>query len=430
MVGGVKAADYVESPDQCSSNMLYVDHGNGEFTCTDDMIQALNSIKEGENAEVVLLKDKELGSAAVDITKNVTINLNGKKLTTSTTSTTNFTVKGADVTIKNGRLDLLANHGHIVVDSTDKASTLTIESDVKVNATYYGSSAIQITNAAQKTVVNINGNWSVVNEIVACNPGKDEDLTINLNATVTTPALQNTKALINLDAGTTTVNVNGGSYTSNDRVFILKNGTLNINAGTIKATGAATAIWVQEPNTAKYTNALNVKGGVITSASSTEEAIWFDGSNGTYSFEGGTVTSGKDKDGKQLPALHIRNWKFLDNHAGMITKGTFTGSIVGNVQVGQDTYKTASEASKILVAEGIAMVNENGQVVVGTTNADQTEQAEEPTAPESQEATGNTADAKNPGTSDNFMSLVSLVSASAAGLFIAFKKAFPNGRWR
>ncbi len=40
-------------------------------------------------------------------------------------------------------------------------------------------------------------------------------------------------------------------------------------------------------------------------------------------------------------------------------------------------------------------------------------------APESQEATGNTADVKNPGTSDNFMSLVSLVSASAAGLFIA-----------
>ncbi len=56
-----------------------------------------------------------------------------------------------------------------------------------------------------------------------------------------------------------------------------------------------------------------------------------------------------------------------------------------------------------------------------TTAPSETNPAEEtPTAPTSN--AGNTTDVKNPNTSDNFMSLVSMVSASAAGLFIAFKK--------
>ena len=340
----VFADDTVTSPEQCSSNSLYVDHKNGNFTCTSDLIAAVNSVDENENAEIVLLQDKVLGTSPVTITKNLTINLNNHKLTMS--ATVDLTIKGANVTIRNGNLDLLANHGHIVVDSSDKASTLTV--DAKVNANYYASSAIKVNDATNTTVINVRGEWKVVNEIVACNPGKDEKLTINLEADVTGSALQGTHALINLDAGTSVVNVNRGTYTSNDRVFIVKNGTLNVNGGTVKATGTATAIWVQEPDP-KYTNALNINGGLVTSSSSVEEAVWFGGSKGTYKITGGTITSGKDKDGKQLPALHIAIEKFLDNHKKMITGGNFTGAIVGNVKVGTDTYRTAKEATADLV---------------------------------------------------------------------------------
>ena len=39
----VFADDTVTSPEQCSSNSLYVDHKNGNFTCTSDLIAAGNS---------------------------------------------------------------------------------------------------------------------------------------------------------------------------------------------------------------------------------------------------------------------------------------------------------------------------------------------------------------------------------------------------
>ena len=347
----------VESPKECTNDTLYVDHGNGTYTCTSDILAALDSIQTGERAELVLLKDKVIGSTSiVEIKKDVTINLNNHKLTTATGK--NLKIVGANVTIKNGTIVLVDSNGRIEVDSSDKASTLTV--DATVQGGFTGASAIYVSDATNTTTVNVRGNWTVINEIVACEPNKADKLTVNLDADVTATALQGTQALINLDAGNSVVNVNSGTYKSNNRVFIVKNGTLNVNGGTVKATGSATAIWVQEPST-NYTNALNVNGGLVTSSSSAEEAIWFDGTKGTYSFNGGTVTSGKDTDNKQLPALHIRNAQFLNDHKGMIKKGTFTGSIVGNVEIGKDTYKAAKDAASDLV--GNATVSEKDGVV-------------------------------------------------------------------
>ena len=353
----VSAASTVASPNECQNNKLYVDHGNRTYTCTDGFIAALNSIEDGEKAEIVLLQDKPFDNTPVTIDKDVTINLNSHKLTTGNV---NVVVKGANVTFKNGKLDLLSTHGQIEVNSSEKASTLTI--DATVNATYTAVPAITVSDATNTTIVNLKGEWTVSNEVISCSDEADK-LIVNLDANITSTNLAAPKALVKLDAGNAVVNVNSGTYKSNDRVFIVKNGTLNVNGGTVKATGTSTAIWVQEPAT-NYTNALNVKGGLVTSESSVEEAIWFTGTKGTYSFNGGTVTSGKDAKKKQLPALHIDNEDFLDDHKGMIIKGTFTGSIVGNVKVGKDTYKAAKDAAADLV--GNATVSEkDGVVTVG-----------------------------------------------------------------
>ena len=422
MVGGVKAADYVESPDQCSTNNLYLNHGNGTYTCSDTFSSALSDLEEGETGEIVLLKDMTL-VGPVNITKDVTINLNGHKLTGGVwNSNQHIYVKGANVTIKNGTLVFATGTGHLVVNSANKASTLTIASDVKVEATYGTASVIAVEDATETTVVNINGNWTVNAEIVDCLQDKDDELTVNLNANIST---ESSHSLLTLDAGKSVVNVNGGSYTAKKTVFNVTNGTLNVKAGTITS-AEESAVVVNTPSNAKYKNALSIAGGNLVAKGQNQYSLVFataaNADKGTYKITDGTFTSGLDSKKKQLPAIATTAWNFLEEHPAMITGGKFIGSIIGDVQVGTSKYTEASEASKVLVAEGIAMVTENGQVVVGTTNGNQTEQTEEPTAPESQEATGNTADAKNPGTSDNFMSLVSLVSASAAGLFLAFIK--------
>ena len=249
------------------------------------------------------------------------------------------------------------------VNSEEKASTLTFAKDVIVEsnstAGHNVGAVVKVEDATKATVVNINGDWEVANELVDCDPGKNKNLTINLNAKVTADTLS-TAALVSLDAGTTTVNVNGGTYTSNKYVFELTNGTLNVNGG--KATGSGAAIYVKEP-TGKYTNALTIAGGDISTTSSTHEAVWFDGSKGTYKITGGTITSGKNADGEQLPALHIRNINFLANHKNMITGGNFTGSIVGDVKEGTRITKAAAAQADLV---GNATVSEkDGVVTVG-----------------------------------------------------------------
>ena len=362
----VNADNTVTTPSQCNSNNLYVDHGDGTFTCTDGFIAALNSIKDNEKAEIVLVKDKTLSTTAFSIEKDVTINLNGHKLTTDTVNSNNMTIKGANVTIKNGTLDLLKNHGHIVVDSSTKASTLTIANDVKVNATYSSTSAIQVKDATEKTVVNLNGTWTVAHELVACEPGKDKNLTINLNADVKATDLQS-DSLVDIDAGTSTVNVNGGTYESNKGVFKLVNGTLNINGGTMVSNGTLATIVVRG-STNDYTANLNITDGNVVAVKKNVYSIRFASDSGketgTYKISGGKFTSGKDNDGKQLPAIQISSTNLLTTHPGIITGGSFTSAIVGDVTTGVDTYTTAAKAAAILTGNATT-TNANGVVTVG-----------------------------------------------------------------
>ena len=141
MVGGVKAAE-------CKDFFIQNEDGT-QYTCATSFKNAVNEAKDNET--IVMMKEEFTPSDAITITKNITIDLNGNTLKISNND---ITVKGANVTIKNGTVDV-SSEKKIDVDSTDKASTLTIASDVTVNSTNTTAAVIQSSNSTKETVINV-----------------------------------------------------------------------------------------------------------------------------------------------------------------------------------------------------------------------------------------------------------------------------------
>ena len=360
--------------ESCKDHWYYVDYSGRQYQCFDNLRDAVADVKANETAEIVLVDGKTFNvTDNVLINRNVTINLNGQTVTFAGGS---WTVKGVNVTVKNGTIST-GYTSSIKVNAEEKATTLTFTNDVKVEsastAGHNVGAVVKVEDATKAAVVNINGEWDVKNELVDCDPGKNKNLTINLNAKVTADDLK-TAALVSLDAGTTTVNVNGGSYTTNKYVFELTNGTLNVNGGDLESTANSTIV-VEDP-TGKYTNALNIKGGDVVSKAA--YAIWFNGSKGTYKITDGTFTSAKNADDEQLPALYIRNINFLANHKNMITGGHFTGSIVGDVKEGTRITKAAAAQADLV---GNATVSEKDGVVTVGGSHEENKKPSDPTEP-------------------------------------------------
>ena len=345
----VSAAD---TPESCkaANNYFYVNLGDNTYTCANDSATALSRVEEGKTAEIKVLRDFSVSAADVTLDKNVIYDLDGHTVTIN--SSYGYKVEGVNVTFRNGTLKVGSSKSGYVfsVNSANKESKLTLDVKVESDDTH---PFIKVTNAAKATEVNISNEWKVKAEIIDCVNGEDEKLTVNFNKPTVKATFGAQSAIATLDAGTTTLNVNGGTYTSNKHVFVLSNGTLNIATGsTIKSTRAS-AIVVDE-TTGDYTSALTINGGTV----STEVgyALYFNGTKGAFNINDGKFTSGKDAKKKQLPAIYISNPEFLDNHKGMIKKGEFTGAIVGDVTLGDDVYKEAAAAQAILV--GNATVKE------------------------------------------------------------------------
>ena len=323
---------------------FYVDLGNNEYTCTNLTSDILTKAKEGQTPVVKLTKDLTVNVANIVLNRDIVYDLNGHTMTIGTTY--GYKIEGANVTFKNGTLVVKADKSGYVfeVNSATKASTLTL--DVKVESKD-GHPFIKVTDATEKTEININNTWEVAHELVDCDNGKDKKLTVNLNATINEEDL--TRPLVTLDAGESVVNVIGGSYTTKKNVFEVTNGTLNVKAGTIKSV-EGNAVKVNTP-TGSYKNALSITGGNLVSEEtySVEFATIADSKTGKYAISNGEFTSGEDKDGNRLPALHTTAWNFLDNHKNMITGGKFAGSVIGDVMIGDKVYKTAAAAQAILV---------------------------------------------------------------------------------
>ncbi len=419
MIGGVSAADYTEC--KAPTNNYFIKNSDTTYKCEKLLSDALNAVKAG--GEIVLLKDVTPYSD-ITINKDITFDLNGHTIDMAGQNKS-ITVEGANVTFKNGIIAETnnASGGHFKVDSSEKASTLTIADDVTVTGIGISSAFIKITDATNDTVVNVNGTWTLKNEIVDCD-ANDRKLVINLNADVTADDLQ-TNALVTTNQGASVVNVNGGSYTSNKTIFELTQGTLNISGGTIKSTSKS-AIVVKEPTPGK--SKLNISGGDISS--SAKYSLHFDSGtsskNGTYSISNGTFTSGTDAEGNQLPAIYIGSQGFLTNHPGIITGGTFTNGIVGDVQVEKGEMKYAAAATSILIAQGTPSTTENGTVIVGNSDDNQNDDQNQVVdgdniggATDSNEANPNTADV-------NLMTLVGTILVGLVGFAYTMKNRLFN----
>ncbi len=408
MIGGVSAQE------ACNGQNYHVKGVDDTYACANTLVDAIKNVPNG--GEIVLLNESQPGSA-ITIDKDVTIDLNGHKMNLTNT----LTVKGANVTIKHGTLTAAA--AKLIVDSSEKASTLTIANDMTVTGTGGSSAFIKVLDATKDTVINVNGEWTLKNEIVDCTRN-DKKLVINLNANITANALQ-TNALVSIDQGSSIVNVNGGSYVSSKMAFELVKGTLNINAGTIEA--KEHAIYVK--STSADPSALNIAGGVITSTGANTYSVRFSSSGsgnarGTYKFTGGTFTSGQDGNGNQLPAISIGDPTFLTNHPKMISGGSFTKAIVGDVPVENNLNMLASAAEKILIGDAGTSEDENGNVIVGTpnTNDDQNQVIDG-------DNIGGTTDSgeANPNTADvNLMTLVGTILVGLAGFAYTMKNRLFN----
>ena len=238
------------------------------------------------------------------------------------------------------------------------------------------------------------------------------------------------------------ITINGGNYNVSNIAFDLKNGaSLIVNGGNVRTpsnvvkisgtTGANVSIidgtlisdsaYTILVSDSSKTTSLNIAGGKIVSLGNNRNALYLKNAAGKYSITNGLLESTQPEGTAAIllgDDFFDEEGNVIPSQQGIVTGGSYLNKIVAAHLT--DDGATV-DVSAQLVKAGVKIETKDGYVVVGEGKS--AEQTEEPTAPESQEAIGNTADAKNPGTSDNFMSLVSLVSASAAGLFIAFKKA-------
>lgn len=391
MVGGVKAAD-VEH--QFSLNGQYYD----------SLTNALAAAKDGDT--ITLLKDRNSSNnSTYNVEKDVTLDLNGKNFVMSSgklvvkneksLTVTNgvyasaleveagSTLKTSNVVIGALRTTAQATVANPIKVSgaAGKVTTLEVSADTTIKAT---TTAIEISNEGVNATINgsIESKWGVY---VHGTANAEIPSTVAINATI-----KGTEKSVNV-VSNANVSITGGEYTSTN-----SNPTVNISNGT-----------------------LAISGGKITSEANYAVAI--SGADTKFTISGtAELNSAKDADDNQLPALNITAAEVIDNNIGALTGGRYLGSIVGDVAKTSATGYLANAAVAKLVKEGYIVVEDGAYKVVKAANEEQP--ADETVAPESQEPTGNTADAKNPNTSDNFMSLVSMVSASAAGLFIAFKK--------
>ena len=333
------AESTVTSKSSCTKDYL-VDYNNGQYGCYDTVSDVLASANFKNGETVTLLKDKTYGGGFT-INKDITLDLGGHTATLGANS--KVTITAANVTIKNGTIktEAQSSSATAMFELTGNGNTVTFDKSLKVDASgmYDGGKAVvDASNANDETVINVYGTWTgLKGELVDCSTTGEDVIT--LNATV-----ESAGSLVGIDAGDSVVNVQSGSYTAkNGNAFVLTSGTLNISGGTILAKKGNAVSVTENSSDRGANNTLKITNGTLKS--DTTYALSFVKANkGDYSITNGSITSGKS-----LPAIEIIDWSFLKEHEKMITGGTFTKGIVGDVQVGENDYEYASSTTKILV---------------------------------------------------------------------------------
>ncbi len=426
MVGGVKAAT-------CDTSLPLGEDGACKATVTvNNNTQYFDSTGDAwkeariNGGELVIANPLEITTART-LDKDININIIGDGVLTLNEVLT--VANGASLTI-NGKTEVtLASK---TLFDVQKGGSLTLNG-VDINVSSLGLTPA-ISAAGNVTITN-----SSVKGAQAAIIEAKKDAVISLDGTFTG------KNIVNA-TGAATVNVVGGDYTASDIAFMADNGViLNLNGGKISATKEVVKMTDAKVTvsgselTSDTMDAIFADGTVSTASltinegsklvSNAKYALAIGNANAKYNLTGGTYESPKQTAAiwlKTATCLNSKGNAVIANLQGIITGGSYLNKIVATIEAENGA---TIDVSTQLVKAGVAIETKDGYKVVG--EGSQANTNEQTTAPESQEPTGNTADAKNPGTSDNFMSLISMVTASAAGLFITLKCSYgTNGRWR
>ena len=259
------------------------------------------AVEEASANDVLRIEDNVALTAAVAVDKALTINLNGK--TVSSTDTYAFTT-AADVTIYNGEITS-AKRGVLATDGTlnlgkggDESSTLKITTAERALAVYDHATV----NVNKDATLASTGYYAVVpwgNVNVS-----DGNATLNVYGTVKTTSSDAGHAAISMngtDSGTVNVNVfDGASVSSENGVGIYqpsgnvtvsggtvtgktaiyqKSGSLTVSGGTLESTGTAAAY------------AYTADGYVITGDALVVDNCGYPGAAPVVSITGGTFRS-------------------------------------------------------------------------------------------------------------------------------------------
>jgi hypothetical protein len=332
---------------------------DASYATIEDAIAAL-----GDGGTLTLTDDVSLTNP-LDVvlgTKSVTFDLNGKTISGRTN------LKSGNLTIKNGNIAGGSNQALNVYGSDDATaanySVLTINSDVNVTADVYG--VCMFGKNAQSNgygaVINIQGNVITTGDgtegavFVSGNLGKNVAGDMNNVINITGKVTSATDAAVALN-GNATVNIQSGAEITGYTAIAIKRGVLNVNGGTITATGAKnypptanhngtemTGAGISMSNTYNQygSMAVNITDGVVNSkfADALYKAPATYANDAVYAVSGGEFSS-------RVPADFIASGYICPTEEN--NDGNFyitTGSYVAKVgDYGYETFEKAVEAA-------------------------------------------------------------------------------------
>ena len=269
-----------------------------------DTLQAAIDAASGSETTVVVLLNDLTESITIDSGKNVTIDLNGHKLTNT---------DGQHTITNNGTLTITATNGGTVDNVTHQRAAIVNNGTATLNGGTYTRSKENSDNNKEDakgnsfyTILSDNGAKMTINEgVTVTNVGHFSSMIRNGGTSASTMIINGgtfsggLNAIKNDGAGVLTIN--GGDFSNTSQFVVMNWHKTTINGGSFKAQSSAEAVLF----TAKYAEntavgELTIINGTFERSSDTQKMIqdYFDENHkGTAAISGGTF---KDAAGKPV----------------------------------------------------------------------------------------------------------------------------------
>ena len=319
-----------------------------------DTLQAAIDAASGSETTVVVLLNNLTESITIDSGKNVTIDLNGHKLTNT---------DGQHTITNNGTLTITATNGGTVDNVTHQRAAIVNNGTATLNGGTYTRSKENPENNKENaggnsfyTILSDNGATMTINEgVTVTNVGHFSSMIRNGGTSASTLIINGgtfsggLNAIKNDEAGVLTIN--GGDFSNTSQFVVMNWHKTTINGGSFKALSSADAVLF----TAKCAEnvavgELTIKNGTFERAADRQKMleVTYKGENGDVLYTG---TAG------------ISGGVFADDVSAYATEGTAVASLKGVYYVGTDSIEAAVNS----MSGGDTLTVIKGSVKVGNT---------------------------------------------------------------